>query len=589
MHNPLEYYKKRLYELKKESKGLQKKLVNLATIRFVTFLTTAIGVYLTFGNINAVLLVSFLGIGVFVSLVFRYLNVKRNKAIVDEKIRINSTEIAVLQRKFTHLPSGKEFLEPNHFYSNDVDLFGNGSFFQYINRTETIDGKKTLSELLLENKITSILQRQSAIEELALKVSWRQHFSALASLNSSEKKSKAIIDWIRGYNSIIPKLMQKLQLFFSLMSISLLVLVSVGVLGFNFLLVWFFIGLFIISFYLKKTSKIYEKTNAYRDTFKQYHLLLNEIENEKFSSELLLKQQQIVQSQNEKAASIFKKFVRVIDAFDNRNNIIIAVLGNGLFLWEILNATRVEKWIHKYQNAVASWFHVVAFFDAQNSLANFKFNHPNYVFPEITKTKNVINAENLGHPLLQETDRVDNDFTIENKDFYIITGANMAGKSTFLRTVSLSIIMANCGLPVCAVSFSYKPIKLITSMRTSDSLAESESYFYSELKRLQFIVSNIKQDDYFIILDEILKGTNSKDKALGSKQFVEKLTKSKSTGIIATHDVSLCDLEQKFATIQNYYFDAEIHNNELFFDYSLKEGVCKNMNATFLLKKMEII
>ena len=169
----------------------------------------------------------------------------------------------------------------------------------------------------------------------------------------------------------------------------------------------------------------------------------------------------------------------------------------------------------------------------------------------------------------------------------------MAGKSTFLRTVSISIVMANCGLPVCAKHYEYQPIKLITSMRTTDSLTEDESYFYSELKRLKFIVDEIDADvfgkEYFIILDEILKGTNSKDKAIGSKKFVEKLTKSKSTGIIATHDVSLCALEDDFSEIKNYYFDAKINNNELYFDYIFKKGICKNMNASFLLKKMEII
>ena len=178
---------------------------------------------------------------------------------------------------------------------------------------------------------------------------------------------------------------------------------------------------------------------------------------------------------------------------------------------------------------------------------------------------------------------------IDKEQFFIVTGANMAGKSTFLRTVSLSIVMANCGLTVCAENFQYSPIKLITSMRTTDSLTEDESYFYSELKRLKFIVDKIKDKDYFIILDEILKGTNSKDKAIGSKKFVEKLTKSKSTGIIATHDVSLCELENEFSEIKNYYFDAEINNNELLFDYTLKTGVCKNMNASFLLQKMEIV
>ena len=165
----------------------------------------------------------------------------------------------------------------------------------------------------------------------------------------------------------------------------------------------------------------------------------------------------------------------------------------------------------------------------------------------------------------------------------------MAGKSTFLRTISLSIVMANIGLPVCAKKFEYSPIKLITSMRTSDSLADDESYFFSELKRLKFIVDTIKDDDYFIVLDEILKGTNSKDKAIGSKKFIKKLVDSGSTGIIATHDLSLCEIEEELKQVNNFYFDAEIKNNDLHFDFKLKKGVCKNMNASFLLKKMEIV
>ena len=195
----------------------------------------------------------------------------------------------------------------------------------------------------------------------------------------------------------------------------------------------------------------------------------------------------------------------------------------------------------------------------------------------------------LGHPLLKTKQRIDNNFTIENQQFFIITGANMAGKSTFLRTVSLSIIMANIGLPVCAISLDYSPIKLITSMRTSDSLADDESYFFSELKRLKFIVEKIKDEDYFIILDEILKGTNSTDKAIGSKKFVQKLVASNSTGIIATHDLSLCEIEKELDEVENYYFDAEIIKDELHFDYKLKDGICKNMNASFLLKKMDIV
>ena len=268
---------------------------------------------------------------------------------------------------------------------------------------------------------------------------------------------------------------------------------------------------------------------------------------------------------------------------------IFGFLGNGLLLWDLHQSYKIEKWIEKYNSLVESWFDVIAFFDAQISLANYAFNHPKYPFPVLNKDENILDGTLLGHPLINNKTRISNNFLIRKKDFMIITGANMAGKSTFLRTVSLTIVMANVGLPVCAKKLDYSPTKLITSMRTSDSLVDESSYFHAEIMRLKFIVDQMKDEQYFIILDEILKGTNSKDKAIGSRKFVERLVKSGSTGIIATHDLSLCDIDKEYDQIHNKYFDALIKDEELYFDYQLKEGVCVNMNASFLLKKMGII
>jgi DNA mismatch repair ATPase MutS len=265
------------------------------------------------------------------------------------------------------------------------------------------------------------------------------------------------------------------------------------------------------------------------------------------------------------------------------------MFGNGLLLWDIKQAYRAENWMDVNKNNVEDWFDVISFFDAQNSLANYVFNYPEYTFPKIVEQGAVIAAKNLGHPLLSANKRITSDCLIDQNSFFIVTGANMAGKSTFLRTVSLSIMMSNVGLPVCAEHMKYKPIQLITSIRNSDSLSDDTSYFFSELKRLKYIVEALKQDEYFIVLDEIFKGTNSTDKAEGSRKFVEKLVSAKATGIIATHDLSLCEIEQKYDENENYYFDAEIKNDELFFDYKLKKGICQNMNASFLLRKMEIV
>ncbi len=589
MKNPFDFYSKEKSELEKEAAQLKRKSVNLSIFRFGVFLTTCFLMYLTFGSYPDVFIIAFLGILLFSFLVVKQVSLQRERAILVSKININETELKVLKRDYHDLDSGDEFVNPTHYYSNDIDLFGVGSFFQYTNRTVTLDGKKLLANTFTENNINGIVEKQNTIKELASKVKWRQHFAALASLITTKDTSGFITSWVSNYTPVLSKILSKIQILFSLVSLTLIGLVSFGIIPFSIILIWFFVGLFVTGRFLKKTSNLYSDTDKVRETFKQYHVLLNEIENEKFSSEILKEKQEIISSETKKASLIFKEFSRILDAFDQRNNILIAVVGNGLFLIDIFNACKVEKWISNYKHTVDKWFSVVAFFDAQNSLANFHFNHTKFVFPEITDEKGVVKSTNLGHPLLKVDKRIDNDFAIDKEQFFIVTGANMAGKSTFLRTISLSIVMANCGLPVCAESFKYSPIKLITSMRTTDSLTEDESYFYSELKRLKFIVDEIKTTDYFIILDEILKGTNSKDKAIGSKKFVEKLTKSKSTGIIATHDVSLCELENEFSGIKNYYFDAEIIENELHFDYTLKNGICKNMNASFLLKKMEIV
>jgi len=589
MITPLEFYTNTRADLEKEAKVLKIKSARLSTFRLVVFLGISFLIYSFLGVYPLVFIIAFFGASFFAFLISKQNTLKRERSIVAEKIKINTTEIRVLNRDFYHLETGETFINPAHFYSNDIDLFGKGSFFQYLNRTKTNDGKVFLANTLTENKTTSILEKQQALKELSNKVVWRQHFTTLASLISVKNTSNAIVNWISSYAAVLPKYVRKIQIVFSVISFVLIALYSFGFASFTYVLIWFFIGLFITGRFFKKTQNLYTEADNVREIFQQYYPLLNEIENTVFTSKTLKEKQQIITSEDKKAGVIFKEFARILDAFDQRNNIVISIIGNGLFLSEIYNAYKVEKWISRYQHIVKKWFHVVAFFDAENSLANFHFNHPKFIFPEITSEKKVISATDLGHPLLRIENRIDNNFKINKEEFFIVTGANMAGKSTFLRTISLSIVMANCGLPVCATSFKYAPIKLITSMRTADSLTEDESYFYSELKRLKFIIDEIKETSYFIILDEILKGTNSKDKAIGSKKFVEKLSNSKSTGIIATHDVSLCALENEFIDIKNYYFDAEIVNNELYFDYTLKNGVCKNMNASFLLEKMEIV
>ncbi len=593
MQKPIEFYTSEKQNFELELNSLKKKLATSSTLRLLIFLGIVTSIYFFFGNIKWLLIALLIEISIFLYLVSKHSDLQDKRDLVKKLIQINKTELAALKGDYFSLDEGKEFIDPSHFYSYDIDLFGRGSFFQYCNRTITKDGKKELANILAQNEIREIVNKQEGIKELSKKPKWRQHFSALASLVKVQYPSKEIINWIHNYKAVFPKLTSFLPNLFSIISLAIIILVSFELISGQLLIVWFFIGLGVSGVFLKRVNTLYTDSSKAKETFKQYHKLLNEIENCDFSSEILTNKQRSIQTESLKASVIFAKLSKILDALDQRNNLVIAVLGNAFLLRDLQQANKIEKWVETYASKVEIWFEVISFFDAQNSLANVAFNHPEFSFPKINNDDKIITAKNLGHPLLKVIQRIDNDFTIDNQQFFIITGANMAGKSTFLRTVSLSIVMANIGLPVCADSFEYTPIKLITSMRTSDSLADDESYFFSELKRLKYIVDKINPDligeNYFIILDEILKGTNSTDKAIGSKKFVQKLVASKSTGIIATHDLSLCEIEKDLHQIKNYYFDAEIIDDELFFDYKLKTGICKNMNASFLLKKMKIV
>ena len=593
MSQPLQFYSKEKQLFINELAVVHRKLRTSGVIRLLFAGLLIFGIYYFFNTTEVVVPLIVVGIIGFIFLVSKHSNLDRRRSKLTALIRINETEINVLNGNLESLATGRKFVDHSHHYSYDIDLFGKGSFFQYLNRTVIASGKKVLANILASNDTVKIVDKQEAIKELSEKPSWRQNFSATGSLVHVDIKSSQILTWLTNHETFVPKSMRLLPLLFSVVSLVLFVLNYLYMLPLSVTTLWFFVGVGVTGVYIKKINEFYQNASNAKETFKQYHQLLDLIESEEFTSKLLKAKQEEIKKQGKKASEIFLQFSKMLDAFDQRNNMLVGIVANAFALRDLQLCYKIEAWIDTNQDQVAHWFDVIAFFDAQNSLGNFVFNHPDHCFPEIVSSKFVIDAQQLGHPLISKEKRVDNDFSIQGTNFFIITGANMAGKSTFLRTVSLSIIMANIGLPVCAKSFDYSPIKLITSMRTSDSLTDDESYFFSELKRLKMIIESVqlteKPGDYFIILDEILKGTNSIDKATGSRKFVERLVKLGAMGIIATHDLSLCEISKDLSEVKNYYFDAEIIDNELHFDYTFKEGICKNMNASFLLKKMEII
>ena len=589
MTQPKTFYYRQLTGFKQNLKKLKNQSFIVSMGRLFLFFALITALYFYHQSIGQILLIFFIWLPLFLVLIAKNTDLKRKIRKTKYLIQINETEMSVLNGNYADLPDGTAYIDPNHDYSYDIDLFGKASFFQYINRSYKKSAQDFLAKILSLNSTKYIIKKQTAIKELADKPEWRQDFLAESYMVENSLSPAKIHKILKSYHFFTSPGYFWAILIFSLISLSILITYYLGYLQAKYLIYWLVFGLGIVGFYAKKIKNLYQYIDLILPSLSSYQKLLLLIENEDFNASYLNEQKQNSESKKNQPSENLEDFIKLYDRKEMTNNMIVKFIGNSLFLSDLYFAYQLEKWLKNYHTKLNFWLEKVDFFETQINLGNFAFNHPDYVFPQLNDEKKEIVAKKLGHPLIPVNKRISNDFDINRHEFFIITGANMAGKSTFLRTVALSIVMANTGLPVCADTYIYSPIKLLSSMRTSDSLQAETSYFFSELKRLQYIVQQIQKEDYFIILDEILKGTNSKDKAEGSHKFIERLTRSKATGIIATHDLSLCTLSDQYNQIRNLYFDAEIIDNELYFDYKLKKGICQNMNASFLLRKMGIV
>lgn len=588
--NPQNIYEQRVENFRTQLKIQKSKLLTFSLLRLGVFIIALAGVYWFWSTPSISVSIAIAFCFVFVFLVKTFLEIKRQKTKLIHLITINTNEIKFLKGDKSIFNDGEAHKDGLHAFSEDIDLFGKNSFFHFLNRTGIQNGEKLLAKLLKINDTTDIRRKQEAIKELSEKIDFRQNFTAEAYMLEDQDSVPQIIRDFENHSSFSKSWIVPVSYVFSMLSLVVILAFGFEYLNINQLGLWILLGLGITGIFLKRINRLSKITSSAQEIFRQYQKLIEAVENEDFQSKHLVLQQKKLVSNKGSASKAIKQLSKYIDALEQRQNMLVGFVLNALSLWDLRQCKRIEDWLFKYKDEIRQWFEVIDHIDAQNSFANMAFNQQEYAFPEIDENqKFILDCRKAAHPLINPKQVVKNDFSIGEEDFLIITGANMAGKSTFLRTVSLMIVMANNGLPLCAESCTYKPIKLITSMRTSDSLSDDSSYFYAELSRLKVIIDKISTDTYFIVLDEILKGTNSHDKAKGSKQFVERLVKSKSSGIIATHDLSLCTLEESLASVTNYYFDAEILNDELHFDYTLKKGICQNMNASFLLKKMGIV
>jgi uncharacterized membrane protein YoaK (UPF0700 family) len=521
----------------------------------------------------------------------------RNRDAIQHQERlleINRQELRYLGHAFTNHPDGSEFGDPDHAYAEDLDIFGKSSVYQYINRTASEQGRQRMAAWLkVPASAELIISRQKAVRELRSMTEWRQDLQAYGAGSAVRLSTEeSIRRWIAEENQFMGKPFWNIARFVlpvcALFVLALYLIDFIHLPAFLFLLVPFMIIAFFISILV---TPAYQGLNRVSPALETLAMSTGCIESASFRDPLLFSLQDRCRRGGDRASVRIHRLRRVLDRFDYRMNPLVYIPLSIFLLWDLQVVLQLEGWKSENRQDSGDWFDVLAEIEALSSVGTLSFNHPNWSFPEIDNLVPGINATQLAHPLIEPARAVANDFfTSGEAQITLVTGSNMAGKSTFLRSVGVNMVLACMGAPVCARTMILAPMQVMSSMRIRDNLEESTSTFYAELKKLKSIIDAVnRHEPVFILLDEILRGTNSHDRQAGSIALIRQLIRHRATGIIATHDLELAALEREFVgSLHNYHFDVRVTGTEMYFDYSLRPGICSSMNASLLMQKIGI-
>ena len=574
---------------------LKKTLNNISLLRLALFLAEIILVSIVISTGYHWLL----GLLIFVPVICFMLLVKRQTALqlelnyAEKLLFIFENELAVITGGKNGYKHGGTFADELHPYSSDLDIYGSGSLYALINRSNTINGMKLLSDTLGKPvEGLNITDRQQAIAELTTHIDQTFHFRA--GLQNHQPEQLEIIEDKLTHQMpeqlafIHHKILRLYTQIAPVLSIGLLILGSIyggafwqalaAVLLFNSALTFF---------HLKQINQVYYG-------FSGSSSLLNAISGTiKWTEEVKWQSSYIKSFFKQETDMIplskqIKELSGIIQSFDVRLNFLLAALFNVFLLWDFRCTMKLDSWQSRSSAQLIGGLYTISQFEELISFATLNYNEPEWVFPAISETFE-LNATGIGHPLIAFGKRVINDYGFNvNPTVDIITGSNMAGKSTFLRTVGINMVLAFAGSPVCATEMKVSFFELLTYMRIKDSLNDQTSTFKAELNRLKMILSGVRELAHpLVLIDEMLRGTNSKDKYLGSKVFIHKMIAEQTPALFATHDLQLSEMvEDAPAQIRNYHFDIQLTGSEMHFDYKLKDGACKTFNAAILLKEI---
>lgn len=507
--------------------------------------------------------------------------------------QLNANELRYQSLDILDFPDGKAFVDAQHPYAVDLDCFGAYSLFQYLNRAATQRGQSRFADYLTAGAAPDVLpERQAAAQELAPQLDWRQQLQVVtAAAQDNPEEVAALLRWLERDDAFVSN-NSFLQVALRLMPLLMLVAVVSLWWGvpYQVLIVLGGIQIMIIRPYAERINAVQRQTDKAVSFLSPYADIIGHIESATFAAKANATVQDQLRTDGQTASASLKRLAYLIGQLNVRYNMFAVVL-SATVLWDLQWVDRLERWKAQHRHAVAQWLDAMAEMEALASLGAAHYHHPDWVWPTVVPHETAFAARQIGHPLLDRHKRVCNDLDLTGQGHLkLVTGSNMAGKSTFLRAVGVNIVLAMMGAPVCAEALQLPRLQVYTSMRTQDALQESTSSFYAELKRLKVIIEAVEsRSDVFFLLDEILKGTNSNDRHRGAKALILQLIQGEGRGIVATHDLELGALaEQHPDRIENWCMEVEVLDDALQFDYTLKRGVSQSFNASYLMQNMGI-
>lgn len=590
MSKALSFYEGEISKYEEKIKNINGVITKISTLRLIIAIMAVLLAYYFYKGENIAYLISSIVISVGIFIVVAYYHNKRIQEKREYEIYININRNGINRIKGTFKEredKGEEFLSDEHPFASDLDIFGRNSLFQMINSTKTKFGRAKLSQMLNLNAIPSreeILKKQEAINELGKKVEWRQRLEVKSTIKKSGTKDiNELLEWANGKSEIKPLFKIVPYLFIAITMISI-VLVVLKVLPISYVILVFMINYLVVKILTKDLVQIIKLFDKHKKDIEAYTNLLILIENENFDSVLLKELKNKMNSSGKSCVEEMKALKKLVDWLGDSSSNAYYLLLNVTVLSDTFILRNLEEWRRLNGHKLEAWLNVMGEFEALSSISNLSFDFDEWSYPTISNL-DVVEGINIGHPMLGER-AVVNSFTLNHDSkVALITGSNMSGKSTFLRTIGLNLLLSYIGAPTCSNGFTCGVFSIYTCMRTKDNLEESISSFYAEILRIKILIEAAKNGEkVFFLLDEIFKGTNSKDRHEGAQVLINQLVNNNAMGLVSTHDLELCDLEKTKKWIKNYNFQEYYEKNNIKFDYKLREGRSKTQNAVHLMK-----